>query len=388
MAISSQIACLAFGLLATVRAAIVVQSATCTAKTAAEVPEMVKTCTDIVLSSIVFPAVVLKPALVLDLQPGTTVTFEGKTVFTPNSFTNPAIKADGGVPPPWWLVEIIGTNVKIIGAPGNTIHGNGQAYWDGVGGNKGRKVNKPKFFKFNLKSSLVSGLNVVNTPQHTFSIGGTSNTTFDKISLDNKAGERPCSGGGKDSGGKSCGHNTDAFNVGGSSNVIISNAHIVNQDDCLALNSGTNITFTGGTCIGGHGISIGSIKTGNTVNGALISDSKIIDSANGVRIKTYDDATDAEVSNVKYSKITLSGITKYGVVIQQDYRNDGPTGKAGNGCKIRGLTLEDVKGSSKGTAVYINCGSGSCTNWSWTRVNVSGKKGGCKNPPSVAASHC
>ena len=32
-----------------------------------------------------------------------------------------------------------------------------------------------------------------------------------------------------------------------------------NQDDCVAVTSGTNITVTGMTCSGGHGLSIGSV---------------------------------------------------------------------------------------------------------------------------------
>jgi len=42
------------------------------------------------------------------------------------------------------------------------------------------------------------------------------------------------------------------------------------------------------------------------------------DSQNGVRIKTVYDAT-GTVSGVTYKDITLSGITKYGIVIEQDY---------------------------------------------------------------------
>ena len=55
------------------------------------------------------------------------------------------------------------------------------------------------------------------------------------------------------------GHNTDAFDVGDSSQITISGATVYNQDDCLAVNSGTDITFTGGYCSGGHGLSIGSV---------------------------------------------------------------------------------------------------------------------------------
>lgn len=51
----------------------------------------------------------------------------------------------------------------------------------------------------------------------------------------------------------------DAFDVGESTGIRIQGANIKNQDDCLAINSGTDIEFTGATCSGGHGISIGSV---------------------------------------------------------------------------------------------------------------------------------
>lgn len=33
----------------------------------------------------------------------------------------------------------------------------------------------------------------------------------------------------------------------------------ISIDDCLAINRGTNIVFTGNTCSGGHGISVVNI---------------------------------------------------------------------------------------------------------------------------------
>lgn len=118
------------------------------------------------------------------------------------------------------------------------------------------------------------------------------------------------------------GHNTDAFDVGSSTGVYISNANVQNQDDCLAVNSGTDISFTGSTCSGGHGISIGSVggRTDNTVQNVYIANNKISNSQNGVRIKTVSGAT-GKVNNVTYEDVTLSGITNYGIVVEQDYQN-------------------------------------------------------------------
>jgi len=44
------------------------------------------------------------------------------------------------------------------------------------------------------------------------------------------------------------GHNTDAFDVGNSDDITITGATVYNQDDCLAVNSGTNIQFLNNYC--------------------------------------------------------------------------------------------------------------------------------------------
>ena len=89
-----------------------------------------------------------------------------------------------------------------------------------------------------------------------------------------------------------------------------------------------NITFSGGTCSGGHGLSIGSVggRDDNTVSNVLIEDSTVTNSDNGVsfasitlrllltrcegiRIKTVFGAT-GKVTGVSYKNITLSTIAK------------------------------------------------------------------------------
>ena len=148
-----------------------------------------------------------------------------------------------------------------------------------------------------------------------FSIDGSTDLNLSGITIDDSAG---------DSAGAA---NTDGFDVGDSSGITISGATVYNQDDCLAVYSGTDITFTGGLCSGGHGLSIGSVggRSDNTVDTVTIESSTVEKSQNGVRIKTVYDAT-GSVKGVTYKDITLSGITKYGIVIEQEYENGSPTG--------------------------------------------------------------
>lgn len=184
-----------------------------------------------------------------------------------------------------------------------------------------------------------------------FSINGAQGLVVDGVTVNDSAG---------DAGG---GHNTDAFDIGSSSGVTIQNSKVYNQDDCVAINSGTNIYVSNLYCSGGHGLSIGSVggRDDNTVSNVTFTGSQVVNSQNGVRIKTVYGAT-GKVSNIKYQSITLSGISKYGVVIEQDYENGSPTGTPTAGVPITGLTLNGVTGSVTSSAkdYYILCASGAC----------------------------
>lgn len=294
------------------------------------------------------------------------VIFEGTTSFGYKEWKGP-------------LISVSGTDITVSGASGHVIDGNGAKWWDGKGSNGGK--TKPKmFYAHSMKQSTIKGLNVKNTPVQFMSINSATDLNVLNVVMDNSAGT-------------SKGHNTDAFDVGSSENIYISGANIKNQDDCLAINSGTNITFTDGTCTGGHGLSIGSVggRSDNTVKTVSITNSKITDSQNGVRIKTVYGAT-GSVSDVTYSGIKLSNISKYGIVIEQDYENGSPTGSPTTGVPITDLTVSKVTGSiaSAATDVYILCGKGACSNWKWSGVSVTGGKTSskCANIPSSSGASC
>ncbi|KAH8811882.1 putative extracellular polygalacturonase [Xylogone sp. PMI_703] len=337
--------------------------ASCTFTAASAASKSKTSCATIVLDNIAVPS-----GVTLDLtglNQGTHVIFEGTTTWGYKEWSGP-------------LVSISGEDIVVTGASGHSLNADGARWWDGQGSNGGK--TKPKFFYAHklTGTSSITGLNIINTPVQVFSINGASGLTVDRVTIDNSAG---------DSGG---GHNTDAFDVGESTDITISNANVKNQDDCLAVNSGTNIVFTGGTCSGGHGISIGSVggRDDNTVSNVRISSSTVKNSQNGVRIKTVYGAT-GSVSGVTYESITLSGITSYGIVIEQDYENGSPTGTPTTGVPITGLTLNGITGtvSSSATDIYILCGKGSCSNWTWSGVNVTGGKKStkCQNIPSGAS---
>ncbi|TVY44854.1 putative endopolygalacturonase [Lachnellula subtilissima] len=349
-------------------------------------------CSTIILDALTVPAG--KTLDMTDLPDSTVVIFQGETSFAYSEWVGP-------------LFAVSGTNIKVSGeaSGGSILNGNGASYWDGGGGSSG--VTKPKFFQaHDLTDSLIETLTILNPPVQVFSINGASNLELAYITIDGSAGD-------------SLGKNTDGFDIGSSDTVTIGksfqtnynyifvhqlksiltkpciseNATVYNQDDCVAINSGTNIIFKNGYCSGGHGLSIGSVggRTDNTVDGVSFLTSTVTKSVNGIRIKAIEGDT-GTITNVEYDDITLSSISKYGILIEQNYDGgDLDGGTASSGVPITDLTIKNIIGtgavSSSGYDVVITCGSSGCSSWTWSSVAVTGGKkyGSCTNVPSVAA---
>lgn len=141
------------------------------------------------------------------------VIFEGETTWGYSEWDGP-------------LLQIKGSGIKVQGASGATLNPEGSRWWDGEGSNGGK--TKPKFFyAHDLSDSSITDLHILNTPVQAVSINGCDGLTVTDMTIDNSAG---------DSAG---GHNTDGFDIGESSSVTITGAKVYNQDDCVAVNSGT-----------------------------------------------------------------------------------------------------------------------------------------------------
>lgn len=191
-----------------------------------------KSCSTIVLSSVAVPSGVTldlsdlpdnthvslmtpnpMPLLLADNITNKKVIFEGETTWGYEEWEGP-------------LLQIEGTGITITGASGAYLNPDGARWWDGDGGSGGK--TKPKFFyAHDLTDSTITNLYIQNTPVQAVSINGVDGLTVTGMTIDNSAGD---SGGGK---------NTDGFDIGSSSNVVITGANVYNQDDCVAINSGT-----------------------------------------------------------------------------------------------------------------------------------------------------
>ncbi|KAH8657737.1 BcPG4, endopolygalacturonase 4 [Xylariales sp. PMI_506] len=318
-------------------------------------------CSTIVLDALTVPAG--KTLDLTDLPDDTTVIFEGTTTFEYSEWDGP-------------LFAVSGTGIKVTGTSesASILDGQGASYWDGEGGSGGK--TKPKFFQaHSLTDSTIELLTILNPPVQVFSIDDASDLTISYVTIDAKDGD-------------SLGKNTDGFDVGSSTGVTIDHATVYNQDDCIAINSGTDITFSNGYCSGGHGLSIGSVggRDDNTVETIVFESTTVIDSVNGLRIKTISGDT-GTVKGVTYEDITLTSISKYGLIIEQNYDGGDLDGTATTGVPITDVTFKSVTGTveSSGYNYVVVCGSSSsCADFTVSSLSISGGKSysSCENAPS------
>ncbi|KAH1010939.1 hypothetical protein HUJ05_005161 [Dendroctonus ponderosae] len=198
--------------------------------------------------------------------------------------------------------------------------------------------------------------------------------------IDDAAGDKNVAPAGQE------GHHTDGFDVWNSTNIIIRDSVVFNQDDCLAIRCGENITAYSLRCHGSHGLSISvgfsaDDITVNTLRNITIRDSYLNSGANGIHIKTHNDGGPGLISGVTYSNITFNDIEKFGVQIQQNY----PRGDAVGNVPINDLTFIDVGGNvaNTGVPVFILCAEGACNNWIWENVQIEGQnENSCNYQPT------
>lgn len=317
-------------------------------------------CTEIILNGLNIAAG--KTLDLTHLKQGTKVTFQGTTTWEYEEWTGP-------------LIKVSGTDVEITGSSDHVLDGRGNLWWDGLGGNGGKK--KPKFITpQKMYNSKITNLNIKNSPVHVFSIKQSDGLTLENINIDDREGDTQG------------GHNTDGFDIASSNNVVIRHSSVYSQDDCLAVKSGANYEFTDNYCAGGHGISIGSVGD-TTVESVYISNCRVEDSANGVRVKTVYGAV-GSVSKIIFEDVTLKDITNYGIIIEGDYLNGGPTGTPTDGVPITDLTLKNITGTvlKSGTNVYVLVEAAS--DWYCSGIDVKGGENvkECQGIPDGSGLSC
>ncbi|KAJ4361595.1 hypothetical protein N0V95_001756 [Ascochyta clinopodiicola] len=321
------------------------------------IPAATAACTAITLDGITVPG---NSTIDLSkLKTGTKVIFKGTTFWEYFDSNYPFIKVGG-------------TNVEVTAAEGAILDGNGQSWWDGLGSNGG--VKKPNHFIELTKvlgKSSVHDIYIQNYPVHCFSVSNSAGLDIYHITLNNSAGYAPNAR----SNGLPASHNSDGFDFASTNDTNLRDSVVINQDDCVAITSGNNIIVNNMYCNGSHGLSIGSVggKSNNNVTNMVFSNSIVLNAENGARIKTNENTT-GFINNILFENIRVENISIYGIDIQQDYLNGGPTGNPTAGVSISDITIRNVTGTAtdEGRDYYILCGPGSCNNITINDVDVHG----------------
>ncbi|CAK5265625.1 unnamed protein product [Mycena citricolor] len=353
--------------------------ATCIVNSVASAANL-KSCTSVEIQGFTVPS---GQTVTIAAATGATVWMTGDIVFEKTTSAGP-------------LITFNTPGINFNGGNRN-INGNGAAYWDGQGTNGG--VTKPHpFVKYALRSEFVvdgmlmrflqiQGLRHVRVRDRAQlpragHLGRNHGCDSDPASHRRQL-LSPClflyEGGWLNprppAAGAALGHNTDGFDIS-ASDVTVSQCTVLNQDDCVAVNSGDAITIEESTCTGGHGISIGSIATGKSVTNFKAVGNTISGGLYGLRIKVDATAQNAQVSNVVYEGNIISGITDYGVLITQSYpANDGTPGTGGPISNVAFIgSTTTVAVNSGAMSVVIDCGacSGNC-NFASLMVTSPGK---------------
>ncbi|XP_057658692.1 polygalacturonase-like [Diorhabda carinulata] len=321
----------------------------CTITKFSQVNTVLSSCKNIIISNLLVPG---GEQLLLNLQNGSTLTFEGVTRFE-------VFHWEGH------LVKVVGDNVTVEGAPGSILDAQGEKYWDGQGGAGG--VTKPKFFYIQTTGgSVFRNIHLLNCAH--FCVGvGAQDVIITGWVLDSVAGDKDL-----------IALNTDGFGISANSNnVLIENCTILNQDDCIVINSGTNMIIRNLRCYGSHGLSFatgfGSQKYDNLVENITFEDSLLANGLYGIHIKASPNGNEGHIRNIVFRNIKLSGIQEDGIYIQQDY---GDIGSLGSNIQIHNLTMENVYGSVQGELtrpIHIFCGNHStCYDWKFSGIRILG----------------
>ncbi|XP_015089361.1 polygalacturonase-2 [Solanum pennellii] len=235
---------------------------------------------------------------------------------------------------------------NLVVGGGGTINGNGQVWWP-----RSCKINKslpcrdaPTALTFwNCKNLKVNNLKSKNAQQIHIEFESCTNVVASNLMITASA-KSP---------------NTDGVHVSNTQYIQISDTIIGTGDDCISIVSGSqNVQATNITCGPGHGISIGSLGSGNSeayVSHVTVNGAKIIGAENGVRIKTWQGGS-GQASNIKFLNVEMQDV-KNPIIIDQNYCDRvEPCIQQLSAVKVKNVVYENIKGTSATeVAIKFDC---------------------------------
>ncbi|KAK8865572.1 hypothetical protein IAR55_000716 [Kwoniella newhampshirensis] len=211
-------------------------------------------------------------------------------------YVQAAVNASGGRL--YWF-SISGDNVTLSGNQDpewGFIDPYGVPWWQAAPDTQplGGLANRPHGFMINANNSIIRRLKVRKPVAWGISVAGNNNHIYDNVidaSYDlNNPAVFP--------------FNTDGYDIRGN-NYVIENGTVSNGDDCVAVNSGNNITVRNMVCEGGHGASLSSA---NGVSNVLFNNITSKNSLYATRFKSSLNSV-GNITNVTWSNIYVLNAT-------------------------------------------------------------------------------
>ncbi|EKV12182.1 Polygalacturonase-2 [Penicillium digitatum] len=287
------------------------------------------------------------------------------------------------------IKNIQGLKIRSLEGQG-VIDGNGQASWDLFA--KDSSYRRPTLLYITGGSDIeVSNLRQTNSPNVFNSIQGNTKTAIFfnlHIEATSSSDNKP--------------KNTDGFDIGASTDVTISNVSVTNNDDCVAFKPGADgVIVKDLTCIGSHGLSVGSLGKNNKdfVKNVQVSGARMSKSTKAVGIKTYPSGNGhakSTVSNITFSDIIVDGCD-YAIQIQSCYGEDADNCVKNPGdSDLTGIVFRNVSGKTSGKYQAVTgsllCGSRGVCDIEVDGYTVVAPIGGsevqCANTPSKLGVMC
>nr|GMD39258.1 exopolygalacturonase-like [Ipomoea batatas] len=248
---------------------------------------------------------------------------------------------------------------------GGTLDGQGASAWPYNDCNKNPHCPKlPASVRFDfVKNAIVHNIHSINSKNIHFNVFACDNVAFTGVTL-----LAP-----RDS------PNTDGIHIGTSTNIRISRSVIGTGDDCISMVSGSqNIAIENVVCGPGHGISIGSLGRSQNefVSNIHIKNCSLLDTQNGVRIKTWAPSYPSKVSNIIFEDIVMTN-TNNPIFIDQQYCPDSSCTSQSSSAEIKNVTFAKIRGvSGSKSAVTLNCSPTSpCQDVKLVDINLVYKDG-------------
>ncbi|XP_060517853.1 uncharacterized protein LOC132696819 [Cylas formicarius] len=323
-----------------------VNADSCTISSYDQVDTVLASCATVTVGSFTVPG---GKSLIMQPKDGAYVTFTGEIRFEHYNWDGP-------------LIQIWATNAVIKGDDNHLFHGLGESYW-------GFDGSKPVLMYLRGTHTGFYGFKIKNCPQRCVALDSSKNSVIGNFIIDN-------------SDGVGSARNTDGFDVAKSSGITIKDSVVNNQDDCVAINSGSDILVDNLQCTGSHGFDISSgLSKGsdNFVSNVTFQNSVFIGGMVGLSMLSHTDGGTGEVSNINYNNIHIEGPSDYGIFFHQDFSSaaQGNTGVPVGTVVFSDITLNNIYGYVDGkysSGVCLRCASGYCKNFNFYNVDITGGK--------------